>query len=430
MGRRQISLGRPCPQGQVQMVTLVLLRSGRETSKRRKWIRQVYAQLDILDLPVQPEEEDDASWQFNLEKRSAKKLSYLIYKGVSSQLSKINRSIFDPERAHKKKFDPVTAYTKSYHTTEPDHRNLKRPHSVSSLIIDEIKDQRSLHCSNPSPDALLAGSQDVGKAEKLAVQQQLFAQTSFRISNALSLSLQACNSIVDKSRQEIASFRSMSPLTDVPQGSLCMSHIRDRENAVSQMASQLTSSLSSLSQGIQEVSLCSADLFNMQANNYIQAVRARRKAWLDASSLPKSVKEDIHRMPIQVFQAGEQNPPDLIGPQGNIRIKEAIEARDKRSKQVISQLAMKGAAQFKTPNQPPPSKKQQKQQKGQKGQSQSQSPSSPYTYKSPLPNTSNTMSFQSGPSQQGGRGGGRGANQSGRGKKSTRPGQANPKSNQ
>ena len=269
-----------------------------------------------------------------------------------------------------------------------------------------------------------------GKAEKLAIQQQLFAQTSFRISNALSLSLQALNAIVDKSRQEVASFRSMTPLMDVPQGSLCTSHIRDRENAVSQMASRLTSNLSSLTQGIQEVSRCSADLFNMQANSYIQAVSARHKAWLDSSSLPKSVREDIQRMPIQVFQAGEKNPPDLIGPQGCARIKEAIDAREKRSKQIISQLAVKGASSFKTPNQPPLSKKQKKQQKGQKGQTQNQSPSNPYTYKSPLPNTSTTMNFQSGPSQRGGRGGGRGANQSGRGKKSTRPGQANPKSNQ
>ena len=75
----------------------------KRASKRRKWIRQVYAHLDRLDLPDQAEEEDDASWQFNLEKKSPKKLSYPIYKGVSSQLSKINRAVFDPDRAKQKK---------------------------------------------------------------------------------------------------------------------------------------------------------------------------------------------------------------------------------------------------------------------------------------------------------------------------------------
>ena len=193
----------------------------KRAAKRHKWICQLYSHLDRLDLPAQVDEEDDASWQFSLEKKPSRKISYPIYKGVSSQLSKLVKVKFDQDR-RKTKFDPVVGFAKSYSSMEPDHKHLNKPHTVSSLIIDEVKEPRLIHCSNPSPDARLSTITAPGRVEKSAIQQQLFSQTMFRISNALSLSLQALNTIVDKSRQEIASFRSMTPLTDVPKESLCI----------------------------------------------------------------------------------------------------------------------------------------------------------------------------------------------------------------
>ena len=310
----------------------------RKASKRRKWIRVVYKTLDRVHLPDTQPQEDEGTWLFNTEKKNAPSLSFPIYKVVSAQLSRVS-SNYCQERMRdsgRKHFDPVRIYSRSYKTPKLDHENLNLPHTLLALLIDEVKDPKGLACASPSLDARFAG--EVGVKEKGLVQQQLLHQTTFRVSNALSLGLQTLSTIISNTRQAVGQFKSEAPLSH---NSTPLT-IQEREKNVANFASLVSSSLQSLSQGVNDISRCSADLFSMNAHRYVHLASERRKLWLDHSSLDQSTIKDVNKCPVEVFQVGLENPPNLLGAQSTLHVKDALATREKQSHKVILDLAVRG----------------------------------------------------------------------------------------
>lgn len=391
---------------------------------RIKWIKTVCNTLsDRVPQPEVQEDKDDARWLFNEQPKPKKPLHFPIHKGVSSQLKAKSDLFFKKLKSNKpsskprsKKFDPVKVYSQAYSTSDPDEYNFSHPHAVPPILVNEIPDPKVLACANPTVEARLP-SGSTGNSEKALIDQQLFAQTSFRISNAMFLGLQTLNILTSGLRHQSAQFRSETPLS----AGSSVEDINVREQRMSQFASSVAQTTSMLVEGLNDVNRCGADLFNMQAQNYIDSTKKRRKLWLDQTTLPTTIISEIDKMPISVVEAGSSSPPDLLGNEAALRVKDEQAARKVRKDQAFVDLATAQAtSSFKIPKIP---EKKRKRKKGKKSKDHT-----PQTHtQSPLPQTTSQMNFQSEASPRGRGGGrGRGSFRGGRGQNKARRGGGRP----
>ena len=257
----------------------------RRRELRKRWSKTVYKTLPSKVLPPKLESEvDDGNWMFSQEGGKKKSTFFPMFKGVSQQLNKRVKQHFGlSRRKGSKKFNPLSAYSGSYKTTDPDDKHFTHPHAASSKLINEIRDKSWLACSNPSHECRFQPSKDWGKAEKVAVERQVSAQCSFRITNAMSMSIKALEQISDNMRVQLAEFRSQ-PQLDVP---ISLAKCAARELAMSDLTSNLSQAVSNVTDGLKDLARCNADIFNLNAHTYIKCATERRQIYLDSSKLDK-----------------------------------------------------------------------------------------------------------------------------------------------
>ena len=146
---------------------------------------------------------------------------------------------------------------------------------MPQILIEEIREKKWLSNATPTHEARIDQSKEWGKREKRNLDAEAFALTTFRITNALSLGIQALSALAVALRQNLGRYKSMSPLDR--QETLSMQKIKNREQEFSEFSSEVSQTLSTMAEGFQDVVCCSCDLLNMNANSYINAVADRHK---------------------------------------------------------------------------------------------------------------------------------------------------------
>ena len=393
-------------------------RNKQRASRRRKWTKTVYAALPHrLSRPKEVVSEDEGAWMFGEEERAKKSITFPIYKGIVKQVQKRVKQHFKPKTSTSSRkpatFNPVNAYNKSYRTDEPDHTVFSRPHAVSQMLIEEVREKKWLSNATPSHEARIDPNKVWGAREKANIEHEMFALTSFRISNALSLGVQALSALAVALRQNLGRYKSLPPLDR--QESLSMQKIKDREQQFAEFSSEVSQTLATMSEGFQDVARCSGDLFNMNVNTYINAVADRRKTWLEVTNLPKYIQDGLNKLPIEVHNPTSGKSPDLLGPEVTERLTEIRSARAVEANKNIIDFARTGAAVqsmlFKQRGSKTQNVSQNRQKKGNQGKPNTNIQQKPVLPVTPDPD----LRFPSGANPNRGRGGGRGRGR-GRGK--------------
>ena len=107
-----------------------------------------------------------------------------------------------------------------------------------------------------------------------------------------------------------------------------------------------------------------ADLFNLHANDYVEAVADHRKLWLDNSRLKLNIQRELCQLPIDSFSDTARDSGDLLGAKATIRLGQELEARKSAQAFKLAEVAVKALMKFspaaKTPkpsNKPKAAKK-------------------------------------------------------------------------
>ena len=108
-----------------------------------------------------------------------------------------------------------------------------------------------------------------------------------------------------------------------------MSIIRDTEHCISIMRDQT-----------QDSRQTNADLFNLHANDYVEAVSERRKLWLDNSRLRLNVQRELLNLLIDTFSDTAKRSGDLLGAQATFRLGQELEARKAEQAFQIAQVTV------------------------------------------------------------------------------------------
>ena len=132
-----------------------------------------------------------------------------------------------------------------------------------------------------------------------------------------------------------------------------LSIIRDTEHSISLMKDQT-----------QDMRQTNADLFNLHANDYVEAVADRRKLWLDNSRIRLNVQRELLQLPIDTFSDSAMNSGDQLGEKATIRLEQELVARKSEQAYQIAKVTVKAVSPMapaskpaKPYNKPKPAKK-------------------------------------------------------------------------
>ena len=384
----------------------------RRKDRREAWARKLREVLpqDIREtLPKQPVEEgpDQGALLFGQKRPESKAKGLVpIASGLTVQLKKKARQHLDRVKKSKKPWPAAKKVAGHYRTSEPEESLLALPHAIPAILMDEVPLDRT-KVRHVSSEARLNPKSEFGKAEVAALDKAASATTALRVTNNLTLDLQATMELVAGLRKATADFRAR-PALDIRNDNIEPVLVQ-RETEVSEFCGDIATKLVDMSEALDDALLCASDFFNLNAASYVSAISERRQTWLKASRVPEEIQKEISGMPIVLPEVGVEGPLDLLGPEGATRLEQMNKAREKAQHNKISALAVVGAASQSNKKKPFPAQKN----FNQKPKTSDQ-PAAPFQFKSPLaepqhPQRGGFNSFR--PRGRGGRGRGRGAQQ-------------------
>jgi len=347
----------------------------RRKEKREAWVEKIYDILPQLPKPEEPEPLDEAAWLFGQKERPPSKMGKRlpISAGLTKQLERKAKQHFDWLKKSKssvsKPWPAAKKIAEHYRTRDPEETLLSTVHAVSSKLVDEVPSEKTKsRCV--SVKARLDPKQEPGKIEAACLEKAELATTGLRITNNLTLDLNAIVEILNKLKVANANFRAR-PALDVKslEGDNLLQALISRETEVSDLCSLLAGQLNLATEGLEDAQLCASDSFNLHAAEYISAIGERRQVWLKASSnIPEEVQQEINLTSLVLPTLGEEGPLDLLGPDGTKRLDLLKESRHTQTEKAIESLSVVGAASlqnvskkpFQIPKLPPRKRKRSK----------------------------------------------------------------------
>ena len=387
----------------------------KRTQVRADWLKKLFSLVEDIEPPPSSEPLGQGSMLFNEEPYKRRVDKVPIHPGIADQIRKYTEFHFVKVSKGRKVYNPVRVLGNYYKAPEPEDAFFSKVQSVPSVLIDEVQEAKT-KCRAASDQARLVPTSDEGKVEALAVNKVRLAQTGFKIMNALMVDLQAMKNIIKDLAAKLVTFRSRAALSlpsCSPDDNVMVSQ---REEVVGTFCSEVSSSLQSLTEGLGDTFRCATDEFKVHVNQFIEGSVDRRKAWLDASSVPPALVKEMGFMPIPTFSKVSSEPLDLLGTEATARLaqfKESVEYKYKKTQNALTVKLMQQQVQKVSQNFRIP--KTQKKARGAQNSNANQQPQVRQPSQQPFQPQQFQNNQYPNQTQNRGRGRGRGQNTRGRG---------------
>ena len=96
----------------------------------------------------------------------------------------------------------------------------------------------------------------------------------------------------------------------------------------------------------QDLRQTNADLFNLHACEYIEAVADRRKVWLDNSRIKLNIQRELAQLPIDIFSDTKRDSGDLLGTKATTRLGQELEARKAAHEFKMSEVSLNAVKNY------------------------------------------------------------------------------------
>ena len=382
-------------------------KSGERKTRRRKWCSKMFDYLPDIEKPESSVSNDkDPFWGSTPIKSGSHDFPVIpLHKKVKSLLDDRINIHFRKSKAKKKKFNPSKAFNKIYRAPDDTHFAMSKAHAVSAMFLAEMKPD-AIGLSEVGTESRLKKGSESGKVEALCLERQEKACTAFRMINSSQLDNSAIDNVFGKLSDRIKEFHNTSRLSNMILTMQTDNPLRRELNNVLSIVRDTEHSIDLLNEQTQDLRQTNQDLFNLHANDYVEAVTDRRKLWLDHSRIGKNVQRELAQFPIDSFSDSTRNSGDLLGAKATVRLEQELEARKASQAFKIADVTIQAVTKFSPASNKTPKANKQQPNKPKKKAVNTNSQSE---------NTNNSQPFRGGNTQKGGRGGG------GRGKGGAKP---------
>ena len=221
-------------------------------------------------------------------------------------------------------------------------------------------------CTEVGTEARLKRTSDAGKVEAASLERQERACSAFRMVNASQLDNMAIDHVFQRLRDQITEYNKNSVLSEVIPTLQAADPFRRDLNELLSILRYTENAIDLFKEQTHDVRQINADLFNLLSCDYIEAVSARRKAWLDSSRIKLDVQRELAQLPIDIFSESCKSSGDLLGSRATVRLSQELEARKAASEFQLSQVSLSAIKNYSSgpktqggnkPNKPTPKKK-------------------------------------------------------------------------
>jgi hypothetical protein len=266
----------------------------------------------------------------------------------------------------------MKTFNQVYKSGEPINTTLTQAHSVSALLLTEAK-KTSVGSSQVGHNARLHPQQNAGKAEKVHLDRQFKASTQMRLINNIQLDTLVIQSVMGKLSESIDKVKKSFNMDVLMEDLSPDNPSRGAFVAMKELLSTATEVVSTSREGIRDLTQCNADSFTLQNNIYIDAVKERRRLWLENSRLRPDLQAEINSMPFGTPTMDSSSAPDLLGAEATKRVEEELASRKSTHDYNVDKVSLAAIKVLAGgPTQPNQNKRKRKQKKNPKAQMQQQ----------------------------------------------------------
>lgn len=283
-----------------------------------------------------------------------------------------------------------------YKTDDTTERQYLSPRLVPYALAKEVSFKALKEQGLKADQNRLAPKSNLGLQEKFALDLEKRSAAFLRVTNSFQLAFSAMGNVIEKCNLTAELLNSKVFVN------------KDDKKEVQESVEDLINNFNVLSLAVRDVDFTNGDFLTLAANQYSAASKLRTEAWVEATSLPKSVKKQLLTFDPDVPEKGSVGPLSIISKDAETFLTNFVQNRKDQDER---------SALLKSLKQPAPQKTQ-------------QAPKQQPQYKTPLNDQfqeflKSQMTWGTGRGRgtpRGGRGGNRGKNRGkGRGRGNTRP---------
>ena len=268
-----------------------------------------------------------------------------MHSALTAQLANRVDTHFNRFKSKRKKFNPSKTYNKIYRATDDAHFSLTKAHTVSATLLAEMKPD-AVGCAEVGTEARLKKTSDAGKVEAACLERQERACLAFRMINASQLDNMAIDNVFQRLHDQITEYNKNSVMSEVIPSLAAADPFRRDLNEVLSILRYPDNAIDLLKEQTYDVRQINADLFNLLACDYIEAVSGRRKAWLDNSRIKLNVQRELAQLPVDIFSESSESFGDILGSKANGRLSQELEARMAAHEFQLSEVSLSAITNY------------------------------------------------------------------------------------
>jgi hypothetical protein len=227
--------------------------------------------------------------------------------------------------------EPFKLIDKYYRTIHDVEQSLLKPRFVPASLLNEVPKTLLSADGASGAEARLHKESPNGQKEIAALRDLRQASSFLRLVNSQELGLQGVTTLFTRVTQRLDQFKDIANVPTL------------FTDAFDAMRADLTS----VNTLMEDIMLANASMARGVSYQYVEATRERRKAWLDSANLPSGLKAELGKSPLDLFQAGNDEPLSLLSPRYTKLIQEHVANRkDDVYRTVAAKLSNQNKPQY------------------------------------------------------------------------------------
>ena len=185
-------------------------KSSERKSKRRKWCAKMFDYLPDVARPAAPVPDKSDAFGGAAPKPTGHDFPVIpLHPAVMSQLKGRIETHYHRSRSKRKRFNFSRAFNKIYRAPDDTHFAMTKAHSVSAVLLAEMKAD-SVGVSEVGTEARLKKTSEAGKSEVTCLEKQERASMAFRMINSSQMNNTGMENVFQRLSDRIVEFHNTS----------------------------------------------------------------------------------------------------------------------------------------------------------------------------------------------------------------------------
>jgi hypothetical protein len=198
--------------------------------------------------------------------------------------------------AHSTKREPFRWIDRFYKTMPNVEQALFKPRVVPAALISEVNKDQLANDGASGNEARLKPDKACGQREVDALRDTKQASSLIRIVNNQELGLRALGKLS----------------TTVNDALQCLTAVKDLPAQFSTKFEAMQHAMTNVASTLEDMRLGNFSMAKALIHKYVEAIKERRQAWITSSSLPKGLQGELNKAPLDILQAGADEPLLLL----------------------------------------------------------------------------------------------------------------------